>query len=72
MSIHELATSVSNDISEGIDNGESRKQLRQVISWWADLACEEAQKRAALESRIEIYKAAKGLMDVALKDNHAG
>ncbi len=36
LKLEELATKVANDISEGIDNGETRHQLRQCISWWAD------------------------------------
>lgn len=40
----ELATKVNNDISEGIDCGESKKQLRDCIKWWADAYCSQQRE----------------------------
>jgi len=34
----DLAAKVSNDISEEIDCGETREELRACIKWWADYA----------------------------------
>lgn len=62
----ELAAKISNDIAEGIDCGESRKTLRMAIAYFADVACEEARRRAAAESKVELFRCAKRLMDAAL------
>lgn len=65
----EEARRISNDISEAIDNGEPRHQLRMAVAYWADEACYEAQRRAAAESQIKIFMLAKGMMDAALPTN---
>ncbi len=57
--IQELAPKVSNDISEGIDCGESREQLRLCIKWWANeyykLSCELTEEQdKVLERNAEI------------------
>lgn len=65
----ELAAKISNDIAEDIDCGESRKSLRMAVAYFADVACVEAERRAAAESKLEIFKCAKGLMDAALPPN---
>lgn len=65
----ELAAKISNDIAENIDCGESRKTLRMAVAYFADVACVEAQRRAAAESNLEIFRCAKGLMDAALPPN---
>lgn len=65
----ELAAKISNDIAENIDCGESRKTLRMVVAYFADVACVESQRRAAAESKLEIFRSAKGLMDAALPPN---
>lgn len=62
----ELAAKISNDIAEGVDCGESVKSLRMAVAYFADLACVEAQRSAAAESQIELFRCAKGLMDAAL------
>jgi hypothetical protein len=67
--MRDLALSVSNDISEDIDNGESREQLREVVRWWADKACDEAQRRASAEQTVKMFRLAKQLMDVAIPPN---
>jgi hypothetical protein len=66
----ELAAKISNDIAEDIDCGESRKTLRMAVAYFADLACVEGQRRASAESRLELFRCAKGLMDAALPPNH--
>jgi hypothetical protein len=65
----DLALKVSNDISEDIDGGESREELRDVIRWWADKACDEAQRRATAEQTVKMFTLAKQLMDVAIPPN---
>lgn len=65
----ELAAKISNDIAEDIDCGESRKTLRMAVAYFADVACVEAQARATAESKLEIFRCAKGLMDAALSPN---
>ena len=70
--MRDLALSVSNDISEDIDNGESREQLREVVRWWAMKACDEAQRRAEAEQTVKMVRLAKELMDVALPPNTKG
>ena len=67
--MRDLALSVSNDISEDIDNRESREQLREVVRWWATKACDEAQRRAEAEQTVKMVRLAKELMDVALPPN---
>jgi hypothetical protein len=65
----DLALKVSNDISEAVDGGESREELREVVRWWADKACDEAQRRAAAEQTVKRFTLAKQLMDVAIPPN---
>ena len=65
----ELAAKISNDIAEDIDCGESRKTLRMVVAYFADVACVESQRRADAESKLAIFRWAKGLMDAALPPN---
>ena len=62
----DLALKVSNDISEDIDGGENREELREVVRWWAQKACDEAQRRATAEQTVKMVRLAKELMDVAL------
>ena len=40
----ELAAKISNDIAENIDGGETRKQLRMAVAYWADMANVWAQQ----------------------------
>ena len=42
----ELAAKISNDIAEDIDGGETRKQLRMAVAYWADMANVGAQQAA--------------------------
>lgn len=56
MNIEVLATKVSNDISEGIDNKETRSQLREVVAWWANLACENITARHVAERKLSMMK----------------
>lgn len=62
----ELAAKISNDISEDIDCGESSVTLRMAVAYFADVACVEAQRARDAESKLEIFRCAKSLMDVAL------
>lgn len=62
----DLAAKISNDIAEGIDCGETRKVLRDAIDFWATVADAECRARARAESKLAIFRSAKGLMDVAL------
>lgn len=66
----ELAEKISNDIAEDIDCGESRRTLRMAVAYFADAACLEAQRRASAESKLELFRCAKGLMDAALPPNN--
>ena len=52
------ALSISNDISEDIDNGETRKELREAIRWWANLAAEQGQELGLLRFNMKIIKIA--------------
>ena len=55
---------LSNDISEDMDLDHwSRKDLVDAITYWNDRACEEAQKRVALQSQVQIALA-KLLLDI--------
>ena len=63
-----LAAKISNDIAEDIDCGETRKDLRMAVAYYADVACVEAQSRAAAESKLAMFRAAKGLMDSVLDE----
>ena len=65
----ELAAKLSNDIAEDTDCGESRKTLRMAVAYFADVACVESRRRAAAESKLEISRCAKSLMDAALPPN---
>lgn len=65
----EIAAKISNDIAEGIDCGESRRTLRRAVAYFADVARLEAQRRASAESKLELFRCAKGLMDAALQPN---
>jgi hypothetical protein len=65
----ELAAKISNDIAEDIDCGESRKSLRMAVAYFAAVASVEAQGRAAAESKLAIFRCAKGLMDAAIPPN---
>ena len=69
-SFRDLALKVSNDISEYIDGGESREELREVVRWWAGKACDEAQRRATAEQTVKMFTLAKQLMDVAIPPNN--
>ena len=62
------AAQIANDIAEGIDNRETRKELRQAVQYFASLAAEEALKRAEAEGTVKVFRAAKGLMDAFLSD----
>ena len=68
----EIAAKISNDIAEDIDCGESRKSLRMAVAYFADVACVESQRRAAAESKLEIFRCAKALMDAALPSERCG
>ena len=57
----ELAAKISNDISEGIDCGESREVLRMAIAYWADAFCAEVDKRNAEERERIIRSIITGL-----------
>lgn len=48
----ELAAKVSNDVNEGIDAGETRAQLRQVLHWWSRQACEAHAWRNLAETDL--------------------
>jgi hypothetical protein len=52
----ELAAQISNDIAEGIDNGETRKELREAVAHFANLAFEETKKREAAELELKYLK----------------
>lgn len=64
----ELAVKISNDISEQIEGGESRAALRMAVAYFADVACVEAQRRVAAESKLELIRCANGLVDGALQE----
>ena len=48
-SLAEMAARVSNDISEGYDNGEPRADLRACIKWWATRCCNLTMAYRAVE-----------------------
>jgi hypothetical protein len=62
-SIIRMAEKLANDVSEDIDCREKREQLRDAIAYWSCVAAEEAQERAALESkyRLELAKRTCGI-----------
>ncbi len=50
--LEERYASISNDISEGIDNGESRKVLRETVKYYASRYCVAASNLATAESNL--------------------
>jgi len=52
----ELAHQVANDISEKINTGQSISELRQCISYWADVASKAVIEKKALESKIRVIR----------------
>lgn len=65
----DLAAKLSNDIAEGLDCRESRKTLRMALAYFSDVACVEAQRRAAAESKLEIFRSELNLQVRELKEN---
>lgn len=61
-----LAAKIHNDIAKNIDCGESRATLRMALAYFADVACVESQRAATAESKLELFKCAKELMDAVL------
>lgn len=47
-----LAQKLSNDIAEGIDCGESKKELRLAIAWWADQFTKERRDRIEAQDQL--------------------
>lgn len=47
----EKAASIVNDIAEGIDNGESRKELRQALAVYADMLDEKVISQVTKDTR---------------------
>lgn len=55
---------LSNDISEDMDLDHwTRKDLVDAITFWNDRSCEEAMKRVALQSQVQLALA-KLLLDI--------
>ena len=52
----DLAAKISNDISEGIDCGESRKALRMAVDYWADQYSKEVNRRVVVEDELLTLK----------------
>ena len=67
MNTEALATNVANDISEGIDNKETRSQLREVVAWWANFACENVTARQAAERKLQMMKPTIELLSALIK-----
>ncbi len=67
----QIAQQISNDISEGIDNGHSKRELRMAVAYYADLAAVKAERLSNAESSIEICMIANRFMNAALKDEKA-
>ena len=42
---------ITNDISEGIDNKETRAELREVVRYWSMLSATQASELAQLKPR---------------------
>ena len=61
-----LAEKIANDINEDVDCQESNRDLRMAISYWADVATVEAQRRAAIEDKLKLFTHAKRLFDAIL------
>lgn len=59
-----IALQISNDISEDIDNNDSKENLRIAVKWWADYACEQSRLRAELEQKEKIWNGIKKLTDL--------
>lgn len=68
MNVQELATKVANDISEGIDNKETRAQLREVIAWWANEACKNITARQNAERKLQMMKPTVKLLATLMED----
>jgi len=58
----EMAAALANDIAEGIDNGESRRKLRQAVTYFAMKAHYEQQARLLVESRLKVMTLGLELM----------
>lgn len=61
--VSELSAKISNDISEDIDCGESRRTLRRAVKEWADEACEAHRRRADAETHLKMLAPALGLLE---------
>jgi len=62
----EKCLQISNDISEDIDNHDSKLQLRRAIFYFACKTCQEAEKRAQLETSMKIIQVAAEYMKIGL------
>ena len=58
----DLAHKLANDISEGIDAGESRQKLREAIAYWADEATDQCQMRVMAESDMQVVIGSRKLI----------
>lgn len=63
----ELAAKIKNDIAEGIDCGESRKQLMEAVAYWANVASENAQRLAMAESRLAVVQIMRKMEGLELR-----
>ena len=62
----DLAEKIANDVSEGIDAGESREVLRLAVRYWSDAASREAVRCASAEDKLKVARYAKRILDTVL------
>ena len=66
----ESAMGIVNDIAEDIDNGETRKELRQSLSIYADMLCDALQSKAD-KNMVELSKSLDRLETLMKSKDHA-
>lgn len=62
----EKCQQISNDISKGIDNGDSIAELRGAVWYYAEMASKEAVRHASLEADMAIAATTVEFLNVAL------
>lgn len=66
----ELAMNIVNDIAEDIDDGETRRELRQSLAIYADMLYDALQSKSE-EKMVELSKSLDRLEILMKSDDHA-
>lgn len=68
----EFAARVANDVSENIDSGENRSQLRDVIRWYAVRNCALHSRLSNVQTQVVVAKFALAVVIELLKRAKVG